>query len=190
LNMAGIEDSVKTAQDMGITTLNPPYGPSIVLGGWEVKLLEMTSAYGVFATDGLKVPPTGILKIEDSDGNIIEENKRTGQRILPVQVCREINDVLSDNNARAPMFGFNSALYFKDYQVAAKTGTTQNYQDAWAIGYTPSVVVGVWSGNNDNSPMLKRPGVVLAGVIFHNVMEQTFAKYPPIPFIPPEVNLP
>jgi len=192
LDLAGpeIENSVKTAQDMGIATLKPPYGPSIVLGGWEVKLLEMTSAYGIFATEGLKVPPTGILKIEDSNGNIIEENKKTPQRVLPIQVSRTINDVLSDNNARAPMFGFNSPLYFKDYQVAAKTGTTQNYQDAWAIGYTPSVVIGVWAGNNDNSPMLKRPGVVLAGVIFHNVMEQTFSKYPPTQFNPPEVSSP
>jgi 1A family penicillin-binding protein len=193
LDRAGpeIENSVKTAQDMGITTLKPPYGPSIVLGGWEVKLIEITSAYGVFATDGLKVPPTGILRIEDSDGNIIEENKRTGQRVLPIQVCREINDVLSDNDARAPMFGYYSTLYFgEDYQVAVKTGTTQNYQDAWAIGYTPSIVIGVWAGNNNNSAMLERPGVVLAGVIFHNVMEQAFSKYPPIQFNPPEVNLP
>jgi len=190
LDLAGIENSVKTAQDMGITTLKPPYGPSIVLGGWEVKLLEMTSAYGVFATDGLKVPPTGILKIEDSNGNIIEENKRTGQRVLPVQACREINDILSDNNARAPMFGYNSNLYFKEHQVAVKTGTTQNYQDAWAIGYTPSVVIGVWSGNNNSSAMLERPGVVLAGAIFHKAMEQTFSKYPPTQFNPPEVSSP
>ncbi|MBU0546882.1 MAG: PBP1A family penicillin-binding protein [Patescibacteria group bacterium] len=192
LDFAGpeIENSVKTAQDMGITTLSPPYGPSIVLGGWEVKLLEMTSAYGVFATDGLKVPPTGILRIEDSNGNIIEENKKIPQRVLPIQVSREINDVLSDNNARAATFGFNSPLYFKNYQVAVKTGTTQNYQDAWAIGYTPSIVIGVWAGNNDNSPMLKRPGVVLAGVIFHNLMEQTFLEYPPTQFNLPKVNLP
>jgi 1A family penicillin-binding protein len=187
LNMAGIEDSVKTAQSMGITTLNPPYGPSIVLGGWEVKLIEMTSAYGVFATDGLKVPPTGILKIEDADGNIIEENKRTGQRVLSTQVCRQINDVLSDNEARAPMFGYNSSLYFgEDHQVAVKTGTTQNYQDAWTIGYNSSIVIGVWSGNNDNSAMSKRSGITLAGKIFHNVMEQTFLNYPSSSFTPPE----
>lgn len=192
LNLAGpeIENSVKTAEDMGITTLKPPYGPSIVLGGWEVTLLDMTSAYGVFATEGLRVPPVAILKIEDSEGNIIEENKKTPQRVLSIQASRLINDVLSDNQARSPIFGLNSSLYFKDYQVAAKTGTTQNYQDAWAIGYTPSVVIGVWVGNNDNSPMLKAPGVVVAGPIFHNLMEQALKKYPPTNFNPPEVNLP
>ena len=192
LEMAGpeIENSVKTAEDMGITTLKPPFGPSIVLGGWEVKLLDITSAYGVFAAEGLKVPPVSILKIEDSKGNIIEENKKTPQRVLSTQACRTINDILSDNKARAPIFGLNSSLYFKDHQIAAKTGTTQNYQDAWTIGYSSSVVVGVWVGNNDNSPMLKAPGVAGAGPIFHSFMEQVLLKYPSVPFTPPETNLP
>ncbi len=188
LNMAGpeIDNSVKTAQDVGITTLKPPYGPSIVLGGWEVRLLDMVSAYGVFATEGLKVSPVTILRIEDSKGNIIEENKKTQKRVLSIEPCRIINNILSDNDARAPMFGWNSQLYFNDYQVAAKTGTTQNYQDAWTIGYSPSVVTGVWVGNNDNTPMKEKPGVVLAGPIFHNFMEQALKKYPQENFIPPE----
>ena len=171
-------DSIKTAKDLGITTLNPPYGPAIVLGGWEVKLLEMVSAYGVFATEGWRVPPVAILKIEDQQGNIIEENKKTPKRVLPSQACQLLNDILSDNEARAPMFGLRSALYFEDYQVAAKTGTTQDYRDAWTIGYTPSLVVGVWVGNNDNSPMLKKPGVTLAGPIFHNFMEKALSRFP------------
>jgi penicillin-binding protein 1A len=188
LELAGpeIENSVKTAQDLGISTLEPPFGPSIVLGGWEVKLIDMVSAYGVFATEGLKVPPVAILRIEDSKGNIVEENKKTHKRVLPLQVARTINDILSDNEARAPMFGFNSRLYFPEYQVAAKTGTTQNYQDAWTVGYTPSIVVGVWVGNNDNSPMVKKPGVTLAGPIFHGFMEEMLEKYPKENFTPPE----
>ena len=195
LNMAGpeIDNSVKTAQDLGITTLRPPYGPSIVLGGWEVKLLDMVSAYGVFATEGLKVSPVTILRIEDSNGNIIEENKKTQKRVLSIEPCRMINSILSDNEARAAMFGWSSPLYFKDYQVAAKTGTTQNYQDAWTIGYSPSVATGVWVGNNDNTPMEEEPGVVLAGPIFHNFMEQALKKYPQENFNPPEpsaTNLP
>jgi 1A family penicillin-binding protein len=173
-----IENSVKTAQDMGITTLSPPYGPSIVLGGWEVKLLDMVSAYGVFATEGLRTPPVAILRIEDAQGNIIEENKKSSKRVLPVQVARTINDILSDNEARAPMFGRNSNLYFKDYQVAAKTGTTQDYRDAWTLGYTPSIAVGVWVGNSNNAPMSKQPGVVLAGPIFHNFLEKVLPMYP------------
>ena len=171
-------DTIKTAKDLGITTLNPPYGPSIVLGGWEVKLLEMVSAYGVFATEGLRIPPIAILKIEDQQGNIIEENKKTPKRVLPSQACQLLNDILSDNEARAPMFGLRSALYFEDYQVAAKTGTTQNYRDGWIIGYTPSFVAGVWAGNNDNSSMWKEPGIVVAGPIWRAFMEKVLPKFP------------
>lgn len=192
LDLAGpeIENSVETAQKLGITTLKAPYGPSIVLGGWEVKLLDMASAYGVFATEGLKVPPVAILKIEDSRGNIIEENKKDLRRVLPIQTTRLINDILSDNQARTPMFGANSNLYFQNYQVAAKTGTAQNYQDAWSVGYIPSLVAGVWVGNNDNSPMLRKPAVVVAGSVFHSFMEQVLEKYPKENFNPPESTTP
>jgi len=178
LYLAGLEDSIKTVQDCGITTLNPPYGPSIVLGGKEVNLLEITSAYGVFANDGLQVPPVAILKIEDYSGNIIEENKKTPKRVLESKVVRLINDILSDNEARAPIFGLKSPLYFENEQVAVKTGTTQNYRDGWTIGYTPSLSVGVWVGNNNNAPMSKEPGVVLAGPIFHEFLEKALLKYP------------
>ncbi|MFH1509591.1 MAG: PBP1A family penicillin-binding protein [Candidatus Nealsonbacteria bacterium] len=178
IDLAGIDESVKTAKDLGISTLNPPYGPSIVLGGWEVKLIEMVSAYGVFATNGTKVQPSSILKIEDSSGNIIEENNKTPKRVLSSNITKLLNDILSDNNARAPMFGYNSTLYFPGYQVAAKTGTTQDYRDTWAIGYTPSIVAGVWVGNNNNESMLKKPSVTVAGAIFHRFMEQALLSLP------------
>ena len=178
LYLAGLEDSIKTAQDCGITTLKPLFGPSIVLGGKEVNLLEITSAYGVFANDGLQVPPTSVLKIEDQFGNIIEENKKTPKRILESKVVKLINDILSDNEARAPIFGLKSSLYFENAEVAVKTGTTQNYRDGWTIGYTPSLSVGVWVGNNNNAPMSKEPGVVLAGPIFHEFLEKALLKYP------------
>ncbi len=171
-----IENVVKTAEDLGITTLSPPFGPSIVLGGWEVKLLEMTSAYGVFATEGLRVSPVTILKIEDQKGKIIEENKKSTKRVLGEETARLVNDILSDNEARAPMFGSRSLLYFKDFQVAAKTGTTQDYKDAWTIGYTPSISVGVWAGNNNNTSMAEKPAVVIAGSIFHSFMEKALLK--------------
>jgi penicillin-binding protein 1A len=186
LYLAGLEDSVKTAQDCGITTLNPPYGPSIVLGGKEVNLLEITSAYGVFANDGLRLPPVSILKIEDSSGNIIEENKKTPKRVLENKVARLINNILSDNEARAPIFGLKSPLYFENYQVAVKTGTTQDYRDGWTIGYTPSLSVGVWVGNNNNVSMSKEPGVVLAGPIWHNFMAEALKKFPKEEFEKPE----
>ena len=181
LYLAGLENTMRLAENLGITTLSydpSRYGLSLVLGGGEVKLLEMTSAYGVFATEGLKVQPTSVLRIEDAEGNIIEENKKTQKRVLETEVCRIINSILSDNEARSPIFGFNSPLYFKDQQVAVKTGTTQEYKDGWAIGYTPSIVTGVWAGNNDNSPMAKEPGVVLAAPIFHKFMEIALLKYP------------
>jgi len=179
LYLAGLDDSIKTAQDLGITTLNPPYGPAIVLGGWEVKLLEMTSAFGVFATEGLKVPPVSILKIEDNYGNVLEENKKTPERVLEKDACRLLNDILSDNDARAPMFGPRSHLYFENYQVAVKTGTTDDFRDCWTIGYTPSVAVGVWVGNNNNESMSRRqPAASVAGPIFHQIMESILSKSP------------
>jgi len=175
----GVEKSLELAREMGITTLNKPlsyYGPALVLGGGEVKLLELTSAYGIFATEGLMVPPISILRIEDSAGNLIQENEKTPKRVLNKEVCRLMNDILSDNQARAPMFGWASPLHFPDYQVAVKTGTTQNYRDAWTVGYTPSIVVGVWVGNNDNSAMIKRPGVMFATPIFHSFLRQVLAR--------------
>ena len=180
--LKGLESSIKTAKKLGITTLDKPlssYGPAIVLGGGEVKLLDMTSAYGVFASEGLTIPPISVLKIEDYNGNIIEENKKTQKRVLSREVAQLINDILSDNEVRTPMFGPRSHLYFEGYRVAAKTGTTDNFRDAWTIGYTPSIVVGVWAGNNNNAPMIKRqPAATVAGPIFHNFMEKYLLKFP------------
>lgn len=187
LDLAGLQDSIKTAKNMGITTLNPPYGPAIVLGGWEVKLLDMTSAYGVFAAEGLKIPPVSILRIEDQEGNLVEENKKTPERVLGKEECRLISDILSDNVARAPMFGATSHLYFENYQVAAKTGTTDNFRDCWTVGYAPSVAVGIWVGNSNNEPMTrKQPAATVAGPIFHEIMENILSKSPVEYFTRPE----
>jgi penicillin-binding protein 1A len=190
LALAGIDNSIKTAQDMGITTLNPPFGPSIVLGGWEVKLIEITSAYGIFANDGVGIPPIFIKKIEDSNGTLLYENKKTPKRILETNVARLINNILSDNEARAPLFGYNSALYLPDYDTAAKTGTTQDYRDAWTIGYSPQLVVGVWTGNNNNETMDKKPGVLLSSPIWRDFMNKTLVKFPKENFIEPQIDYP
>ncbi|MDD5145426.1 MAG: transglycosylase domain-containing protein [Candidatus Pacebacteria bacterium] len=187
----GLKNSIATAKEMGITTLNKPlssYGPAIVLGGGEVKLLDMVSAYGVFAAEGEKIPPVSILKIVDSKGNIIEENKKTPQRVLEKNIARQITDILSDNNARAPMFGTRSSLYFEGYQVAVKTGTTQDYRDAWVIGYTPLIAVGVWAGNNDNSSIDRRTGAMIAAPMWHQFMVQMLEKFPKEDFTKPEIN--
>ena len=180
--LKGLENSIETAKSMGITTLDKPlssYGPAIVLGGGEVKLLDMVSSYGVFATGGLTTPPVSILKIEDYNGNIIEENKKTQKRVLSTETAYLVNDILSDNEARTPMFGPRSHLYFEGYQVAAKTGTTDNFRDAWTIGYTPSIVVGVWAGNNNNQPMIRnQPAATVAGPIFNNFLKEVLPNLP------------
>ncbi len=188
LYLVGVKDSLKTAKDMGITTLNDPerYGLSLVLGGGEVTLLEMTSAYGVFAAEGYKTPPVSILKIEDSSGKVIEENKAEATQVLDTQVARLISNVLSDNSARAPVFGVNNALHFDNYQVAAKTGTTQYYNDAWTMGYSPFASVGVWVGNNNNASTNKRTGIGLAAPIWRKVMEKLLTTHPKEDFTAPE----
>lgn len=189
LYLAGLSDNLNTSWDLGITTLNEPdrYGLSLVLGGGEVTLLEMTSAYGVFAVEGFKTAPVSILKIEDRNGNIVEENKKEPTKVLDTQIARQINDILSDNNARAPMFGPNSNLYLNGYQVAAKTGTTQYYNDAWTIGYSPFVVVGVWVGNNDNSSTNKQTGSGLAASIWKKVMQKLLESREPESFNKPDL---
>lgn len=187
-NFAGIKDSIQTAQELGITTLDQPvshYGLSLVLGGGEVNLLDIVSAYGVFAAEGYRLPPINILEIKDSSGKVFKENKYDPQRIIRPEPVSLINSILSDNEARTPMFGPSSLLYFENYQVAAKTGTTQNYKDGWIIGYSSSLVAGVWVGNNDSSPMHKKPGVMVAGPIWRNFMEQALLKFPNEPFLEP-----
>ncbi|MBI3336997.1 MAG: PBP1A family penicillin-binding protein [Candidatus Staskawiczbacteria bacterium] len=190
LYLSGLKDSINTSRDFGITTLNEPdrYGLSLVLGGGEVTLLEMTSAYGVFATEGLKAPIVSILKIEDSEGKIIKENKKEPTKVLDTQIARQINNILSDNSARAPIFGINNALYFNNYQVAAKTGTTQYFNDAWTIGYTPFATAGVWVGNNDNSSTNKKTGIGLAAPIWRKIMQKLLETYPTENFTLPELK--
>jgi 1A family penicillin-binding protein len=189
LYLAGVKETIDLAKTLGITTLEKPlswYGLSLVLGGGEVRLLDLVSAYGVFANRGLKVPPLAVIKIEDAEGNIIEENKKTPKRILEAEVVDQLNDILSDNEARGPMFGTRSPLYVPGYQVAAKTGTTQEYKDAWTIGYSSSIVVGVWAGNNNGAPADEKPGVVLAGPMWHRFMTEALKKYPSSGFEKPK----
>lgn len=188
LYLAGIDDSIRTAEDLGITSLKnrERFGLSLVLGGAEVRLLEMTSAYGVFANDGVLNAPVGILKIEAADKRALEEKQNNPRPVLDPEIARAINDVLSDNDARIPVFQPRSSLYFPDRKVAAKTGTTQDFRDAWTIGYTPSVAVGVWAGNNDNSPMRQKgSGVMAAAPVWREFMDSALKNFPPEEFIPP-----
>lgn len=171
LNLAGTDDTVKLATKMGLTTLNQTpnyYGPSLGLGGAEVRLLDMVAAYSVFANEGYKVPPVSILKIEDPNGNIVYENNNTPRKVLASNVAETMMDVLSDNASRAPMFGWNSFLYIPNYKVAVKTGTTQNFADGWTMGTCDLITVGVWCGNNDHSSMVNNAlGSSTAGPIWN-----------------------
>lgn len=193
LYLAGIDNSIKTAQDLGISTLknSSRYGLTLVLGGGEVTLLEMTSAYSVFANNGVKNSVTGILKVEDSRGNILEEFSPQPQKVLEENIARQINDILSDNKARAPAFGEQSYLYFPEREVAVKTGTTNDYRDAWVIGYTPNFSMGVWIGNNDNSSMEKKVAGFIAAPLWNAFLKKVFEEIPKEDFIkddfrPPE----
>jgi len=188
--LAGLSDSLKTAESMGISTLQDisRYGLTLVIGGGEVSLLDMTSAYGVFANSGIKNPYTGILKIENLSEKILEEFKANPQEILPKNTALTVSDILSDEKARTPTFGAHSALFIPNRSVAAKTGTTNNNRDAWIIGYTPSLVVGVWAGNNDNVPM-KKGGAAMAGPIWNKFMNEALKNLPNESFEKPDLEV-
>lgn len=175
LYLAGIPESLDTARHLGITTLTEDstyYGLPLVLGGGEVTLYEMVSAYGVFANDGIRHEPTTILLVKDALSQALEEYKEVvGEKALDPESAKTINDILSDNNARTPVFGENSSLHFPGYSVAVKTGTTNDYRDAWVIGYTPSIVIGAWAGNNDNTPMEKRVAGFIIAPLWHEIMQ-------------------
>ncbi len=183
LYLAGVKDTVKLAQKLGITTLtrdpNRYYGLSLVLGGGEVKLLDIVSAYGVFAAEGESYPSQVLLKVETNEGKVLEEFESKSERVLEPQIARLISDILSDNFARAPMFGLQSKLFLGDRPAAAKTGTTQEYRDAWTIGYTPDMVAGVWVGNNDNTEMKKgAAGIYAAAPIWNAFMRESLKASP------------
>ena len=187
--LAGTSASLKTAEDMGINTLTDigRYGLTLVIGGGEVSLLDMTSAYGVFANNGMRNPYTGILKVEDRSGKILEEFKINTQEVLPKNTALTISNILSDEKARIPTFGARSALYIPGRDVAVKTGTTNNNKDAWTVGYTPSVAVGVWAGNNDNTPM-KKGGAAVAGPIWNKFINEALKILPDEKFEKPNLD--
>ena len=187
--LAGLPDSLKTAEEMGISTLTDinRYGLTLVIGGGEVSLLDITSAYGVFANNGMKNTYTPILRIEDKDGKILEQYTPNSHEVLSKNVALTISNVLSDNVARTPTFGANSVLNIPGKDIAVKTGTTNNNKDAWTIGYTPSVAVGVWAGNNDNKPM-KKGGSAVAGPIWNKFITEALTILPNEKFEKPDLS--
>ncbi len=185
LAMVGIRNFLQKADDMGIKTLAPTqknmdrFGLGVTLGGGEVTLLDLTSAYSVFAREGLQKNPQTIMEIKDYKGKTILKQKESDEhRALSKETAFLISHILSDNNARVLAFGPNSYLRIPGKTVAVKTGTTDDKRDNWTIGYTNDVTVGVWVGNNDNSPMDPRiaSGVTGASPIWNRIMSDLLKK--------------
>lgn len=192
LYLAGLSDTLRLAKSMGISTLGDPnqYGLTLVLGGGEVTPLDMTNAYGAFANNGLHYDEQSILKIEDAQGNIIEDNTQAaGVQVMQPSVAQEISDMLSDSVARAPL-GENDLFSFPGHDVAVKTGTTNNYRDAWTVGYTPDIVIGGWAGNNDNKPMTHNVSGFIIGPAWSEFMRYALTRYPNDSFERAEVTPP
>lgn len=180
LYLAGVNNVIDLAHALGYSSLNEKgLGLSLVLGGGEVKLLEHTNAYSAFARDGQVSDLISILKVEDRDGNVLEEAKVNSRNVITQKTARFINSILSDNASRSYIFGERNNLTLTDRPAAAKTGTTNDYKDAWIIGYTPSLVTGVWVGNTDNHSMKRgADGSVLAGPIWKEYMNKVLQGTP------------
>lgn len=177
--LAGIDNVIELATGMGISTLGnaKEYGLSLALGAGEVRLLELTSAYGVFAAEGVRYAPTGILKVEDSKGRVLEEYEGSPEQVLDSGVARDISWMLSNNEARFPEYAAVNPFNIPGHDVAAKTGTTNEYRDAWTVGYTPYIAVGVWAGNNDNTPMVKEIAGFIVSPMWRQFMDVAIAHY-------------
>jgi len=190
LYLAGLSDSIRLARDMGLESLSNKgdYGLTLVLGGGEVTPLEITGAYGVFANNGVKTNISSVIEIKNKNGDVLEKKEVKNTQVLDKEIALKITSILSDNDARAPSYGQTSALHFPSRDVAVKTGTTNNYKDAWIVGYTPSIAVGAWAGNNDNTPMEKKVAGFIVAPLWRAFMDQALAKLPDEQFEEPLIE--
>lgn len=191
--LVGVETVLTYAEALGYTTFKDRsrFGLAVVLGGGEVKLLEHTSAYGTLSNDGVRQNVSPILKVTDPNNVTLKEwVPKDGSQVLDPNAARMITDVLSDNTARSYVFGPNSFLQLGPIPSAAKSGTTNNNIDAWTMGYVPSLVAGVWVGNNDNSQMsAKADGSVVAAPIWNAFMKKALEGKPVEAFVKPEIPI-
>jgi 1A family penicillin-binding protein len=181
LYLVGIQNAINLAKSFGLTSLGDAaqYGLTIVLGGGDVRLLDLTAAYAAFANGGVLNPATGILEVDDSQGNVLQKYTPQPTQVIPTNIANDMNAMLSDAPAREPEYSLTSPLSFPGYpDVAVKTGTTDDTRDAWVVGYTPSIAIGVWAGNNDNTPMVKSIAGFIAAPMWHAVMAYALTKYP------------
>jgi penicillin-binding protein 1C len=188
LDYVGLSGLFEQATKMSISTLDDPerYDLSLALGGGEVRLLELTSAYGAFANGGFRVDPFSILEVSDLQGHVLFSAPAISeQRVVDERVAWLISDILSDNDARRIGFGPNSTLRI-DRPAAVKTGTTSNFHDNWTVGYTPDLVVGVWVGNTSYEPMREVNGLTGAAPIWHQFIRTVLTGRAEKPFIRPE----
>ncbi len=182
LYLAGLERTMDNAARFGISTFDDPdrFGLSLVLGGGEVRMVELLSAYGVLATEGIYHKPVFILKVEDSRGKVLEEYEDHGEQVVDSQYPRLINEILSDVGLRSGLFTASLPLtQVPGYQVALKTGTTNDYVDAWTFGYTPNLVAAVWAGNNNRMPLGQGGSSLLAAIpMWHSFMSRALPTLP------------
>lgn len=179
LYLAGVANVIDFAKKLGYESLEGPdrYGLALVLGGAEVTLLEHTAAYTAFAREGRSARPVAVLRVEDKSGTVLDELKpRESEPMFEPEIARQVNGVLADNSARAYIFGAKNYLMLPDRLAGVKTGTTNDYRDAWTIGYTPSIVTGVWVGNNNNAEMSRgADGSKVAAPIWNQYMRGALA---------------
>jgi penicillin-binding protein 1C len=177
LYLAGIPDTLTLGKAMGLGTLGSPadYGLSLALGAAEVRLLDLTAAYAGFANDGMVHTASGILKVTDAKGKVLQEYESEPRRGVDPEVAREISYILSNNSARENQ---TNPFTFPGYDVAAKTGTTNESRDVWTVGYSPTIAIGVWAGNNDNSPLVKENAGFVIAPMWNEVMRFALGKYP------------
>ena len=188
LDTIGIESMTSLARRLGIHTLDDPdrLGLAVTLGGGEVRLLELATAYAAFANGGHALQPVAVRRVEDARGQVLwSQGPGEGQATLDERVAYLITDILSDGAARLPSFGEGSALEL-GRPAAVKTGTTTDFRDNWTLGYTPELVVGVWAGNADNEPMHEISGISGAAPIWHDFMEAALNGQPVAQFERPE----
>jgi len=184
--MVGVKNVMQKAYDMGIVGFEPTpdnlskYGLSLALGGAETRLLDLTSAYSVFARGGKTINTTSIIDVKDHRGRVIfKPEQKSEKQVVSPEISFIISHILSDNIARSDVFGTRSYLNIAGKTVAVKTGTTNTKRDNWTLGYTRDVTVGVWVGNNDNAPMNPKiaSGVTGASPIWHRMMSELLKKY-------------
>ncbi|MBI1871852.1 penicillin-binding protein, partial [Candidatus Collierbacteria bacterium] len=181
LSKNGVENMIKLGQKMGISTWEDSnrYGLALTLGGAEVKMTDMAVVYGTLANGGITVPLNPILKVLNYNGQEIKYSVPIAHYSIRPETASTISEILSDNQARSPAFGFNSILNLKDYVAAVKTGTSNDLRDNWTFGYTHNFVVGSWVGNNDNSPMSNIvSGITGASPIWARIMKNLLSQNP------------